>query len=125
MSGFSTYQAQEFIALLRAETLYVALFTADPTDDNVTANEVSAGWYARQALGSLSAPVGTGVATSNNNQVTWNAVTDSSVTVTHIGLYDASSGGNLRYSEALDESKTYAVDDVPIIAANALTITFN
>jgi hypothetical protein len=129
MSGFSTYEAQRIINALRGETLYVALFTADPTDDNVTANEVSAGWYERKALGALSAPVGTGVATSNSNQVTFPAVTGGSITLSHWGIYDALSGGNLRYSDAwqvdgVATPRTYTVDDVPVVPAGGIEITF-
>lgn len=130
MSGFSTYEAQRLITALRAETLYVALFTSDPTDDNVTANEVSGAWYARQALGALSAPVGTGVATSNSNQVTFPAVTGSSVTVSYYGIYDALSGGNLKFSFQVTDSggtptpRTYTVDDVPVFPASSITLTY-
>ena len=57
MSGFSTYLAQGAISHFVRRTAqpvpdgtYLALFFADPTDDNITANEVSATWYARQAI---------------------------------------------------------------------------
>lgn len=130
MSGFSTYEAQRLINELRGRTLYAALFTADPTDDNVTANEVSAAWYARQALGALSAPVGTGVLTSNSNQINFPAVTGASITVSHYGIYDAVSGGNLIMSFPITDSsgvatpRTFAVDDVPVFAAGELRLTY-
>lgn len=131
MTGFSTYEAQAFINTMRAETLYVALFTADPTDDNITANEVTGAWYARQALGALSAPTGSVVSTSNSNQITFPAVTGSSVSVTYMALYDALTGGNLRYSWQVTDSggtpvtKIYAVGDVPVFPTNAIEVTFN
>lgn len=130
MSGFSTYEAQRLINALRAETLYVALFTSDPTDDNITANEVGAGWYERQALGALSAPTGSGVATSNSNQVTFPAVSGGSITCSHYGIYDAPTGGNLRMSFPLTDSggtpttRTYAVDDVPVFGAGDIVLTY-
>jgi hypothetical protein len=130
MSGFSTYEAQRLINELRAQTLYVALFTADPTDDNITANEVSAGWYVRRAIGALSAPVGTGVVTSNSNQITFPAVTGSSITTSHYGVYDAITGGNLVMSFPITDSngtptpRTFAVDDVPVFAAGELRLTY-
>lgn len=135
MSGFSTYLSQSIInktlvtpTVPTAATLYLALFTANPTDDNVTANEVVPGggtgvWYGRMATGSWAVPVGVGIVTSNSNQITFNAVTGSAVTISHWGIYDAATGGNLLYSDSVGASKTFAVGDVPVIAAGALTIT--
>lgn len=130
MSGYSNYLAQAIITktlvtptVPNVATLYLALFTADPTDANITTNEVSGGWYVRQATGGWTAPVGV-VSTSNSNQITYPAVTGSAVTVSHWGVYDALSGGNLLYSDSVGATKTFAIGDVPVIAANALVISF-
>ncbi len=129
MSGFSTYLSQMIInATLRGQaftvpsTLYIALFTSDPTDDNVTANEVGGAWYARELTGAWSAPVGAGNETTNSNQIQWDAVTGASVTVSHWGIYDAATSGNLLYLGALSTAKTFGIGDVPVIAAGSLTI---
>ena len=129
-NGFSTYASQMIInSVLRAaaftvpSTLYLALFSGDPTDDNVTANEVAGAWYARQATGAWAAPVGTGNSTSNSNQIQFSAVTGSAVTVSHWGIYDAASSGNLLFSGAVGSSKTFNVGDVPVIGASQLVIT--
>lgn len=130
MSGFSTFLSQIIINItLRGDSYsipaghYLALFTSDPTDDNVTANEVAGGWYARQTTGAWTAPVGTGNSTSNTTQITFPAVTTTPVTVTHWGMYDASTSGNLLYSGALTSSKTLAVGDVLVVGANQLVLT--
>ena len=130
MSGFSTYLSQNVInSTLRGvafsvpSTLYLAVFSSDPTDNNVTANEVAGAWYARQATGAWAAPVGSGNATSNNSQIQYNAVTGSSVTVSHYGIYDAPTGGNLLYSDTLTTPKTLNVGDVLVIGAGQLAIT--
>ena len=63
MSGFSTYLSRAIIsatlggsggaAYTPVATLYLALFTGDPTDNNVTTKEVSTGtWYVRKPTGS-------------------------------------------------------------------------
>ena len=44
-------------------------------------------------------------------------------TVTHIGIWDASSSGNMLYYTALDASKTIATGDILKIAAGSLTVT--
>lgn len=131
MAGFSTYLAQQLInhtlrgaAYTAPANLYLALFTADPTDDNVTVNEVSGAWYARKSITSWTAPVGTGTVTSNSNQLTFNAVTGSAVTITHWGLYDALTSGNLMFSGAWDVSKVLNVDDVFTVNAQDLDLDF-
>lgn len=130
MSGFSTYLSQNIInSTLRGvafsvpANLYVALFSSDPTDDNVSLNEVSGAWYGRQASGAWAAPVGTGNTTSNNNQIQFNAVTGAAVNVTHWGIYDASTSGNLLYSGSLTAAKLLNVGDVLVIGAGQLQIT--
>lgn len=129
-NGFSTYASQMIInSILRAasftvpSTLYLALFSGDPTDDNVTANEVAGAWYARQATGAWAAPVGTGNSTSNSNQIQFAAVAGSAVTVSHWGIYDALTSGNLLLSGSVGSSKTFNVGDVPVIGAAQLAIT--
>lgn len=132
MAGFSTYLSQALInSTLRGvafsvpSSLYLALFTADPTDNNVTANEVTGSWYGRVATGSWAAATGTGNTTSNNNQILFNAVTGSAITVTHWGIYDAASGGNLLYCGALAASKVLNVGDIMTVAPGALQITID
>ena len=131
MSGFSVYSAQKVFPFLfgrDANTMppgnYLALCVADPTDENITANEVSAAWYARQAVGAWQAPTGTSTTTSNSNQVTFPAVTGSAVTVTHWGIYDAISGGNLLASDALTAAKVLNVNDVFVVNPGDLTLNF-
>lgn len=131
MAGFSTHLAQALINhVFRGQTYsapthaYLALFVADPTDNNVTSNEVTGSWYGRQSVTSWTAPTGTGVATANSNQIVFNAVSGSAVTVTHWGLYDASATGNLLASGAFSSSKVLNVDDVLAVNAGDLTLTF-
>ena len=131
MAGFSTHLAQALINhVFRKQTYsspagtYLALFVADPTDNNVTSNEVTGSWYVRQNVTSWTAPTGTGVSTSNSNQIVFNAVTGSSVTVTHWGLYDAVSTGNLLASGAFSQPKVLNVDDILAVNSGDLALTF-
>ena len=100
-------------------TVYVALYTTDPTDAD-TGTEVSGNGYARQSV-TFSAP-SNGV-TSNSAAVEFPQATGSWGTVAYIGLRDASSGGNLLYHTALDASKSIATGDVFRISATSLTVT--
>ena len=100
-------------------TVYVALYTTDPTDAD-TGTEVSGNAYARQSV-TFSAP--SNGATSNSAAVEFPQATGSWGTVAYIGLRDASSGGNLLYHTALDASKTIATGDVFRIAIGSLSVT--
>jgi hypothetical protein len=126
MAGFSTYYAQRLINndFVNGATKYLALFISDPTDNNVTANEVSGSWYARMEIDGWASPVGSGTVTSNSNQVSGSAVTGNAVTVTHWGIYDAATGGNLWGSGAFDEAKVLNVSDVFVAAANTIVLDF-
>ena len=100
-------------------TVYVALFTSDPTDAN-TGTEVSGGSYARQSA-TFDAP-SNGV-TQNTADIQFPAATASWGTVTHLGLYDASTSGNLLFHTDLDTNKTIDTGDVFKITAGNLTVT--
>ena len=101
-------------------TVYVGLFTSDPTDAG-SGTEVSGGSYARKAM-AFSAP--SNGATSNSSAVEFDQATASWGTVTHFGLFDASSSGNLLLHGALTASKTIDSGDVFKFATSALTATF-
>ena len=100
-------------------TIYVALYTTDPTDAD-TGTEVAGNGYARQSV-TFSAP--SNGATSNSAAVEFPQATGSWGTVAYIGLRDASSGGNLLYHTPLDASKTIATGDVFRIAIGSLSVT--
>ncbi len=142
MAGKSDYLENKYLDFLfRAQTftapatIYVALLTAAPSDSG-GGTEVSGGSYARvavtsslanwagtQSAGSTTASTGTGGTTSNNAAITFPAPTGNWGVVTHFGLYDASTSGNLLYWAALTTSKTINnADAAPSYAIGALTI---
>ena len=100
-------------------TVYVALHTADPQDD-ASGAEVSGGSYARTSA-TFGAP--SDGASSNSADVTFPTATASWGAVTHIGIWDASSSGNLLYHTALDSSKTIDSGDIFKITSGNLTVT--
>ena len=98
---------------------YLALHTADPLDAGSGA-EVSGGSYARQAIAFDAAHATTGL-TQNTDVETFTSMP--AATVTHIGIWDAASSGNLLFYTAVDSSKTVGSGDTISIAAGAITIT--
>jgi hypothetical protein len=97
----------------------VALYTADPTDAD-SGTEVSGGSYARTSV-TFGAP-SNGVAT-NSADVTFPTSTGSWGTVTHVGVRDAVTSGNLLYHAALTTSKTVSSGDIFKISSGNLSVT--
>jgi hypothetical protein len=100
-------------------TVYVALFTSDPTDAG-SGTEVSGGSYARKAA-TFGAP--SNGASTISSAIEFDQATGSWGTVTHFGIYDASTSGNLLYHGALTASKAIDTGDVFKFASSALTVT--
>lgn len=143
MSAMSDYLENKLIdQLFRGQSaptttnLYVGLLTAAPSDTG-GGTEVSGGSYARvtvasslanwagtQSAGSTVASSGTGGQTSNNAAITFPTPSAGWGTVTHFGIYDASSGGNLLFWGALTISKTINQADTVTFPAASLSITF-
>jgi hypothetical protein len=126
MSEMSNYLENALINVtLRATaytaptTVYVALFTTDPTDAG-SGTEVTGGSYARTSV-TFAAP-SNGV-TTNNADVTFPTCTSSWGVVTHLGIYDALTTGNLLYHTPLDSSKTVDSGDVFKILSGNLSVT--
>jgi len=126
MSAMSNYLEEKLIngtirgtSYTAPSTVYVALYTTNPGEGD-TGTEVSGGSYARQSV-TFDAPTD-GVAT-NNAAVTFPTATGSWGTITHIGIRDASTAGNLLYYAALTASKTISSGDIFTISTGNLSVT--
>ena len=145
LSGFSDYLENKLVDLtLRGQAFaaptntFVAIFTAAPSDAG-GGTEVSGGSYARvtvagslvawagtQSAGSTSASTGTGGQTSNNAAITFPAPTANWGVITHFGIYDALTSGNLLYWAALTTPKTVNnADASPSFSIGSVTITLD
>lgn len=102
-------------------TTYVGLFTSDPTDAG-SGTEVSGGSYARQPL-SVSAASG-GIVTSSAD-VTFPQATANWGTISHIGILDALTSGNLLMHTPLTTSKTIEEGDILKVSSGNLTVTLD
>jgi len=121
MSAISNYLEGKWLDMIANATAYtapatfIALYTAAPTDAD-TGTEVTGGSYAREVVnqnGSTqpywNAISGDPSLTDNNGDITFTQATASWGTVSHTGVRDASTAGNLLYHGALTASK--AVDN--------------
>lgn len=101
-------------------TLYLALFTSNPDEDG-SGTEVTGGAYARQTV----AFTITGNTASNTAAVEYATATESFGTVSHVGVYDALTSGNLMAYAALTSSKAIDVGDVFRVPTGDLDITLD
>jgi hypothetical protein len=109
-------------AVTRPSAFYVALFTSNP-DEDASGTEVSTSGtaYARQSVTfSVS-----GNTASNTAAIEFPTATASYGTVTHVGVFDASTAGNLIAYAALTTSKAIDTGDVLRLPANDLDITMD
>ena len=109
-------------SVTRPTAWYIALFTSNPAED-ASGTEVSTSGtaYARQ---SATFTVSGNEAT-NSAAIEFPTATASYGTVTHIGVFDAVSAGNLIAYAALTTSKAIDTGDVLRLPANDLDITMD
>jgi hypothetical protein len=148
MAGFSDYLENKLTDLIMRgqafsapANVYIALFTAAPTDAG-GGTEVStsgtgytratlvtslANWAGTQSAGSVAASSGSGGVSSNNGVISFPTPSGGAWgVVTHFGVFDAISAGNLLFWGPLGAPKTInATDPAPTIAAAALTLTID
>lgn len=134
MSDYSDYLENELLDhwlggadYTRAATVYVALFTAAPSDSG-GGTEVSGNAYARAAVTNNATewPAASGGSKSNANAITFTSPSGGGWgNVTHFALFDAASGGNMLAHSALDSAKTINDGDTVEFAASALTVTLD
>jgi hypothetical protein len=128
MAGFSDYLEDELLdhvlsnaAFTSPTTVYCALYTAAPSDAG-GGTEVTGGSYAREAISFGAASSGSA---SNDTAVTFTTATASWGTVTHVGIFDASTAGNLLAWAALGTSKAIGIDDTANFAIGDITVTLD
>lgn len=100
-------------------TVYVGLYTSNPGEGN-TGTECSGTGYARKSA-TFGAP-SDGVCT-NSASVEFDQATGSWGTISHVGLLDAITSGNLLFYTDITTSKTIETGDIFKIAAGSLSVT--
>lgn len=95
--------------LIRNATKYLAVFTVNPDfETGAGGTEATGGGYARKAI-AFDAPSPPGV-TQNTSEIKWTQGTDIAAgTYTGAAVYDASSGGNMLFGDALSANRTLSV----------------
>lgn len=136
MSNMSDYLESQIIkywfqndgtAVAKPATVYVALYTAAPTDASASGTEVSGGSYARVAVTNNSTnwpgPTANNGTVTNGAAITFPAPTANWGTVVGFAIYDAATVGNELFWGVLSANKTINNGDAaPSFAIGALSI---
>jgi hypothetical protein len=101
-------------------TVFVSLHSSDPTANATPASEVAGTWYTRQTV--VFGAQSIAGQTANTNTITYNAVVNGPVTVTHFAVWDAQTLGNMLYFGPLAATKTFSDTDVPSWLAGQIAI---
>jgi hypothetical protein len=103
-------------------TVYLGLSTADPLDTGASWADPTYTGYGRKAItfGAASAR-----SIAQSGVVTFDACTAGSSVVTHWGLWDAQTSGNLMAYGALSASKTIQAGNTPSVASGQVTVSFS
>lgn len=100
---------------------FLALATASLLDDG-SGTELSGNGYSRKSITFGSASSGS---ISNSSAVEFDTATGNQGTISHFGIYDASSGGNLLFHGSFTSSKNIQTGDVLKVSASGLTISLD
>jgi hypothetical protein len=101
-------------------THYLGLFTSAPGETG-GGTELSGSAYVRKSVAFTTS----GNTTSNNAAIEFPTATGNWGTVTHVGVFDASTSGNLMAYATLSASKTIETGDVFRVPSGDLDITLN
>jgi hypothetical protein len=105
----------------RPTTRHLALFTAAPSDSG-GGTEVSTGGYARQTI-TFAAAATPGGTCANDAVESFTASGANYGTVTHIGIFDAATSGNLLAHGAMTVSRTVNDGDTLNFAIGSVVLT--
>jgi hypothetical protein len=124
MAGFSDYLENAVLGYVfsgasfsQPGTKYLGLYTSAPTDAG-GGTELSGSGYARQSCAFTT----TAAQASNTSAVEFPTATGSWGTIVAVGIFDASTSGNLLAWSNLTASKTIATGDVFRINAGELDV---
>lgn len=104
-------------------TVYVALSTADPTDDGSGIAEPSGNGYARVTTDGDDWDAASSGATANAAAITFPTASGSWGTITHFALFDADTDGNMLAHGDLSSSQAISTNQIPRFDIGELDIT--
>jgi len=113
-------------AYTKPSAVYLALYTSNPTAAD-TGQEVAGGAYSRQQIANFSPPAPeAGKQTIKiAEDIVFPIASANWGTVTHVGIRDAATGGNLLYFGALNAPRSILSGDRPRYLTDSLVLTLS
>jgi hypothetical protein len=105
----------------RPTTWFLALYTAAPNDAG-GGTQVTGSGYSRQSI-TFAAGVSPGGTMASNNAQTFTASGGNWGSITHIGIFDASTSGNLLWHGPMTTPRTINDGDQLVFASGAVNLT--
>ena len=134
MGSFSNYLENELLDHLfgcstrdfsSPANIFIALSTADPTEDGSGLAEPSGNGYARKSTAGTDWNASSGGSVDNSGELSFPEATGAWGTLTHFALFDAASGGNMLAHGSLSQSKAIENGDTAIFGAGSLTASLD
>jgi hypothetical protein len=129
MGSFSDYLENKLLDHMTGKTAYtkptayLAASTADPTDDASGIAEPSGNGYARVETEGADWNAAASGSVTNANAITFPEASGNWGTISHVALYDASTGGNMLVHGVLDAPQAIASGEVLRVPAGDATLT--
>lgn len=123
----SNYFENAMLNLMRSQSitapanLYLALFLSNPGDSGTEGTEITYSGYQRQAI-TFSAPAasGAGLMMQNTSLISFPESSTSAGSVTYVGVFDSSSGGNMWLYGQLDTPLNVQTGVSPVFRAGSV-----
>lgn len=111
MAGFTNYGENLVInTILRgSQKLYVGLLLGDPTENGAFTSEIKVPSYSRKQIEFVEPNQGE---TYNQNDITFDTAVENWGWITHIGIFDSLTNGNMIMFAALDFKKEIRAADI-------------
>lgn len=123
----SNYLEQKFLNCFNGvgatapQNLYLKLFSSNPTDTGTAGTEISYTGYQPHLI-TFSAPqtYSSGLSIQNSSQIEFAEAQEDVGNITHIGIYDSQTGGNMLVYGELNEIMTIRAGEAPVFLSGEI-----
>lgn len=99
-------------------TVYLALFLNNPTETGAAGTEIAYTGYARKSISfSTPAEMNNGIGIENSQEITFPTAPTAAGTVTHVGIMDSLTGGNMLVYGELTDPLVVNAGEAPVVVA--------
>ena len=129
MTAFSNYLENALLehtlrnnALTSPTSVFISLYTTDPTDADSGSEVATSGYDRFEVSAGVSFTTASGGSCRNTEAWEFLTATTAWGSISHFGIHDATTGGNLLYYGALSSTKTVGTNDIVRFTAGSLSV---